>query len=304
MGKAVEKFPLLDRFIWYLNERWAIHQRRLRGDAPPWTDDEALRRWRFCQVRREDDRVTRWIHAEWLRPHADDPDLWHAMCVARTFNLPTTLSAIGWPEPWGRRSATALDTARSLQRGGARVFTAAYMVNTHGTHGGVLWSSLYDCPLIEYTKMVMDKLWAARGELRPRRGETLRDVYDRLAAQFGIGTFMANQVVADAKWGDALRRAPDWATFAASGPGSLRGMNRLRGRPLNARWNEAEWHAALLDARKALAPSLPKAIRGLDAQNVEHGLCELDKWCRCQEGGRPKQAFAAPQPGYFEEAAR
>jgi hypothetical protein len=292
MPQKSQKFPLMDKFIWYLNERWTIHQKRLKGLPPPWTDDYALQKYRFCQVRREDDRVTRWIHENWLRPHADDPDLWHAMCVARTFNLPITLKKTGWPEPWTRRGDGVLATARALQDSGVKVFTGAYMVNTHGTHGGVLWSAEYEHPLIEYSKMVFDKLWTNRVVLRPRRDEYLSNVHVRLSRQFGLGTFTANQVVADLKWGDALRSAPDWTTFAASGPGSLRGMNRLCGRPLNQRWREDDWHAALLEARKAVAPSLPKELRELDAQNVEHGLCEFDKWCRVQEGGRPKQVFS------------
>jgi hypothetical protein len=298
------KYPLLDRFIWYLNERWAIHQKRLKGLPPPWTDDAALQKYRFCQVRREDDRVTRWIHENWLRPHADDPDLWHAMCVARTFNLPATLDAIGWSSPWSKRGKRVLETARILQRSGdVRVFTGAYMVNTHGKHGGVLWSDKYDCPLIEYSKMVFDKLWANGEALRPKRDEQLALVHSRLASQFGFGPFMANQVVADIKYGHVLANAPDWETFAASGPGSLRGLNRVCGRELNQRWREADWHGALLAVRKVILPQLPRALRSLDAQNIEHGLCEFDKWCRVQEGGRPKQTYTVVQSNYCMEVA-
>lgn len=295
-----QKFPLLDTFIWYLNERWSIHQKRLKGLPPPWTDDYALQTYRFCQVRREDDRVTRWIHENWLRPHADDPDLWHAMCVARTFNLPTTLEAIKWSEPWNKRGSKVLDTARKLQRSGTRTFTGAYMVNTHGKHGGVLWSEKYDCPLIEYSKMVFDKLWSNRDVLQPKKDECLSTVHARLAAQFGFGTFMANQVVADIKHGATLHNASDWLTFAASGPGSLRGLNRVCGRALNQRWRESDWHTMLLEVRKATLLSLPKALRTLDAQNIEHGLCELDKLCRVVDGaGRPKQVFKVSKERYM-----
>jgi hypothetical protein len=37
----------------------------------------------FCSVRREDDRVSRWIAENWRDPHADDPNLSFAMTVAR-----------------------------------------------------------------------------------------------------------------------------------------------------------------------------------------------------------------------------
>ena len=121
-----KKFPGLDRFIYYLNERWSIHQKRLKDLPPPWTNDQALRKYRFCQIRREDDRVTRWIHENWLRPHADDPDLWHAMCVARIgFNLPATLEIVKWPEPWGRRGRAVMEAARKRKATGAPMITGA-----------------------------------------------------------------------------------------------------------------------------------------------------------------------------------
>ena len=277
-----KKFPLLDKFVWYLNERWSIHQKRLKGLPPPWTTDAALQKYRFCQVRREDDRVTRWIHENWLRPHADDPDLWHAMCVARIFNLPSTLEAMNWPEPWGRRGANMLAVARSLKADGATIYTNAYSTccGLRSTEVGV--------PLINHHEKILNLLWAKRKELQLTSDDTLRSVYDRLVQQFGFGTFMANQVVADLKHGTALYGASDWATFAASGSGSLRGLNRLCGYEPVPRWRggEVDWHATLIEVRKALLPSLPKALRGLDAQNIEHGLCELDKLCRVSDTGR------------------
>jgi hypothetical protein len=280
--KTRAKFPLLDTFIYYLNERWSIHQKRLKGLPPPWTDDAALQKYRFCQVRREDDRVTRWIHENWLRPRADDPDLWHAMCVARIFNLPSTLDAIGWPEPWGKRGAKVLATARKLKADGATIYTGAY-----STCCG-LRSSEVGIPLINHHEKILNLLWAKRKAIQPHEGETLRAFYERLTTQFGFGTFMSNQVVADTKHGDAMYDASDWLTFAASGSGSLRGMNLLCGRDVVPRWRggEADWHATLLEVRKAILPSLPKPLRHLDAQNIEHGLCEMFKWHRAQEAGR------------------
>ncbi len=276
------KFPLLERFAYYLNERWSIHQKRLKRLPPPWTDDAALQKYRFCQVRREDDRVTRWIHENWLRPHADDPDLWHAMCVARIFNLPSTLEAVGWPEPWGRRGARVLATARGLKGTGVAIYTAAY-----STCCG-LRASEVGVPLIKHHEKILDLMWAKRKSIQPRNRDSLRMLYDHLLPQFGFGTFMSNQVVADMKHGDVLCDAPDWLTFAASGSGSLRGMNLVCGRDVVPRWRggELDWHRTLLELRKALLPSLPKALHNLDAQNVEHGLCELFKYNRASDVGR------------------
>ena len=294
------KYPLLDRFIWYLNERWAIHQKRLKGLPPPWTDDAALQKYRFCQVRREDDRVTRWIHENWLRPHADDPDLWHAMCVARIgFNLPATLEAVGWPEPWGRRGKAVMEAARRRKLTGASMITGAYIIATHGS--GEIDGQGRRRPLVEYLYDVLSGAWQERVALMPRVNDTLASFHARLAKPFGFGLFTAGQVVADMKHAKPLRDAKDWSTFAVSGPGSLKGLNLVCGRELNQRWREADWHMMLLEVRKALLPSLPRQLHDLDAQNIEHGLCELFKWLRIQDGGRSKQSFKTAQPNYFKE---
>ena len=90
----------LDLLLYWMRERESIRRRRLARELPPWTRDPILQQWSFCNVRREHDRVTRWIAANWRYPHADDPDLWFAMVVARFMNEPDTLREIGFPVPW------------------------------------------------------------------------------------------------------------------------------------------------------------------------------------------------------------
>lgn len=300
MPQKLQKFPLLDTFIWYLTERWSIHQKRLKSLPPPWTDDFALQKYRFCQVRREDDRVTRWIHENWLQPHADDPDLWHAMCVARVgFNLPATLEYGGWPEPWGRRGRIVMEAARKRKASGLPMITGAYIIATHGS--GDIDGQGRRRPLVEYMYDVLNGAWQERAVLCPRVDDTLQSFHTRLAKPFGFGLFTAGQVVADMKHAAPLRDATDWFTFAVSGPGSLKGLNLVCGRELNQRWRETDWHTTLLEVRKVLLPSLPRPLRDLDAQNIEHGLCELFKWHRIQNGGRSKQSFSTGQSDYFKE---
>jgi 5-hmdU DNA kinase, helical domain len=45
----------------FIAERERIRCRRAAGEPPPWTADPILREWSFTNVRREDDRVTRWV---------------------------------------------------------------------------------------------------------------------------------------------------------------------------------------------------------------------------------------------------
>src|ERR1700736_146027 len=79
-------------FVAFIIERDAIYKRRAAGEPAPWTDDLILRAWSFTNIHREDDRVTVWVKLNLRDPHADDPDLWFALAVARFVNWPPTLA--------------------------------------------------------------------------------------------------------------------------------------------------------------------------------------------------------------------
>src|SRR6266404_755739 len=66
--------------LWHwITERHRIYLKRLAGDPPPWTQDETLQRYRFCNVFRELDNVTGWLRENWRDPYAANEHLWIAM---------------------------------------------------------------------------------------------------------------------------------------------------------------------------------------------------------------------------------
>jgi len=42
-------------------KREALRKAKEAGGPPPWTIDEILQKYRFCNVRRADDRVSKWL---------------------------------------------------------------------------------------------------------------------------------------------------------------------------------------------------------------------------------------------------
>jgi hypothetical protein len=89
-------------FYW-VREREDIRRRKDRGDAQDiWTSDSILQTYRFCNVRREDDRGTVWIRENIREPFAGHPLLWLMLCIGRQINWPDTLAELigfgAWPD--------------------------------------------------------------------------------------------------------------------------------------------------------------------------------------------------------------
>lgn len=281
------KFPLLDAYVSFVNERHQTHLNRAAGKPAPWSSDPILQQYRFCNMRREDDRVTKWIHTNWLR---EDPQAWFAMYIARVFNNPATLEAIGYPTPWTpARYKRIVDICTKRQEAGIKVFNPAYRV-VSAAHTGPT--------LLTYTK-IFDEGWAARKTINLAKTTSLQTLVGQLMKFEGLGTFLAAQVIADVKHLPTLRGVEDWYTFAASGPGSRLGLNWVCGYPVEQPWREVEWHATLMELRKQALPRFHKDLRKLDAQNLQNTLCETSKYFKAKFGtGKPKQLFKPVAESY------
>lgn len=270
----------------FMKERHAIYERRRTGLPRPWTKDLILQAYKFCNVYRELDTETVWIRENWRDPLADHGFLFFAMLVARVINWHETLDDLGIPFPYDAKRFQRVLYKRSAL--GQKVWTGAYMITTHRV---AMPKEKY------YAERVLQPAWDARKALMPKPGDTLASFHARLAACVGIGDFLAAQVVADTKHHGALRDAGDWATWAAMGEGSRRGMNRVMGRDYKERTSPVVWKRDLdmLHGRiiQAIREERGHSLKWLDAQDLQNCLCEFDKYERVRMGqGRPRSRYA------------
>lgn len=271
-----------DLLNWAL-ERHSIALLKTAGKPKPWTQDKILQAYRFCNVYRERDTVTRWIDLKWRKPNTLDPNLFFAMTLARLVNWPDTMHELGYPHKWDPKQFIRIMQARKAR--GDKTFSGAYIVSTNGH---AMDKAEY---LAEY---VLNPLWAARKDTKPRDGETLASYHHRLMRFDGLGSFIAGQVIADLKYatGSPLNSASDWQTWAASGPGSRRGLNRVMGYDYESPWREDNWLSDLGKLRAEFLKGWPKKWEPVHAQDLQNCLCEFDKYERTRLGqGRPRSTY-------------
>lgn len=265
----------------FMRERYQIYLKKEAGQPKPWTKDHVLRQYRFCNVYRELDTETKWLHEVWGLPNKNDPDYWFACVVFRLTNWHETTQQIGYPVPWNKKHFIYVLSKRKQL--GHKVYGGAYTISTNGV---AMEKHLY---LAEK----LDIIWRNRDKIRYKKGEKLQDFYDRLQNYDAMGTFLAAQVVADMKFCGDARKAADWWTFVAPGPGSERGLNRVLCRPKDQPWRNAAWLTALADLHDAINPMVVKAnMPKLSAQDLQNCLCEFDKYQRVLLGeGRPRSTY-------------
>ena len=86
-------------------------------------------------------------------------------------------------------------------------------------------------------------------------------------------------------------------TWANAGPGAKRGLNRISDRPLNAGTHVKQ----VLDEMRILLDlsdnKLEPFVPTLEMRDIEHCLCEFDKYERTRLGeGRPRAKYRYKKP--------
>ncbi len=284
-------------FFDYVNERHWVYLRKTKGSPWPWTRDPILQEYSFCNVFRELDKVTLWIHTNWRIHNIEHPNLWIAMCLARHVNWPETLAEVGYPKRWDADHIKKILHKR--EKRGEKVYTGAYFT-----------ASKPGSPKYEHIPQLLDDLYRSKASskffkdlgARPARraGVTLKETWEALMGYEGFGAFMAYEVVTDLRHTRYLCSAPDIMTWASVGPGSKRGLNRLHGRPLEQGMTQEN---GCTEMRELLELSREPGHLGLhvpklEMRDVEHNLCEVDKWLRVKNGeGTPRCRYKSPLKG-------
>lgn len=273
-----------EELIYWIEERERIRVKKECGVPKPWSSDLVFQDTYFCNVRREDDRVTKWVRSSYSR-FVEDPMFEYNIILARFLNKPETLYEIGYrrnhdPEYIWEKMQDIVDR-------GETVWGNAYVITTHGIP---MPKARY---LVDNVLGGAHRAFTAHQGTRaiPWHGGTLAHAHGFLMQLEGLGSFLAAQIVADLKNTPhhSLSHAPDKKTFVAHGPGSLRGASWFHYGNSKS-MTVKEFPVAF----RMIRDYVDSHYRGTEFcnQDLQNCLCEFDKYMRVKTGtGRSKRGY-------------
>lgn len=278
-----------DVFWYWIKEREEIRKKKEAGAPWPWTRDPVLQEFRFTNVFREHDAVTKWIRP--LREqYIGDASQIHRILAARFFNRIDVLQELDDHALLDRDPLNTIRIEAHLRewRPKGPWTTGAYIINSpNGMDklAGVCW-------MIRQGEGICHELYDQLIKIPPYM-RSLEASTKFLTQIPHVANFMAYEVVTDLRHTPLLEEAADIHTWANPGPGAKRGLNRFFGRPaIKASIRDSQ---AINEMRKLLALSAGRLRNGfpsMEMRDIEHSLCEYDKYMRVKRGeGRPRQRY-------------
>lgn len=291
-------------FWYWINERHRIYLAKEAGKPFPWTKDKILQEFKFTNVYRQLDRVTQaWTkrYVTLLGRHKDieDEDILFQCAQFRLFNWPETYDALFYGlRRWDMEKALELLAKR--QEEGKQIFTGAYIIPNAGRTD----------PKIQVISEALEAIYQDRKKLtrKIKKYASMERTVLLLQKYPTIGGFIGYEIACDLRHTRVLSHARDIMSWANPGPGARRGIHRLLTGDRHYEGRKPDYVAAMRQLlREAigevddgevigmLAPhvrSTPRAEWPFEMREIEHSLCEFDKYMRVKGGeGRPRSVY-------------
>lgn len=268
------QYPRTTDLAYWINERESIRMRREAGLPAPWTNDPDMANVRYCNVHREDDKITKWLRTNPVYSGPSVP-VW-VVVLSRMLNRISSLEAV-------QASVAANDLAQVKAilkelRVTDRIWGNAYTISTCGKS-----MDKVDYVVDHVVQSVQMHDWDS--DYKP----TCQEMFNALTSIDGLGSFLAAQVVADLKnmQGHPLYTAPDKWTFVTHGPGSLKGVAAYFGTPCTP--SQFKGHLGVIGAQ--VTPLLANYVAPIHMQDLQNCMCEFSKYIRVREGGRARNTY-------------
>ena len=271
--------PVFDSYWTFAAERQAIYERRLAGQASPWTADPILRNFRFTNSYRAADRVSQYLIAEvqYGEGRSQAPaEVFFRTLLFKLFNkvetwcrLERELGSLAWQSADFDAISRILSAAMNR---GERVYSAAYIMPAP-RYGH---ARKHDNHLALLKAMMEDGVPA-----RVQAASSLATVYELLKPYPGLGPFLAFQYAIDLNYSAMLDF--DESAFVVAGPGALDGIAKCFEDAGECRADEIIFQVTDGQQREFRSRGLEfeglfgRPLMPIDCQNL---FCEISKYAR------------------------
>lgn len=262
-----------------MNERHSIWLKKDKGEPKPWTNDIIFQQYKFTNVFRQLDKGTVALQ-EMLKGQKDPILILFNIIWYRYFNWYQHAEELGFVYNYSQLENFIKDKAKNCKK----IFTGAWMTT------GVSFEDKY----ISYLRAAKEA-WDRREMLYYliSTSTTIEEACGVLIDLYLVGKFLAYELACDLRFTKLLDKATDTQTFANLGPGAQRGLKRL-GMPHK---NQKEGLASMQNLYKQLindhiSYQILNAPWPFELREVEHSLCEFDKYQRTKNGeGHPRSKY-------------
>ena len=280
----------LKKFYWWINERHRIYLNKEADKEWPWTKDEIMQTYKFTNVFRELDAETVKFHER-----IDDLDLLQAdklysMILFRAFNRAATYDMLIRGKTTHHTPAKMKRILHRAANRGKKIFTGAYIITNAGRSESK----------IDIMCDALGVQWRGRRKIYDEMMEdgTMQGCTNILRAYPMQGPFTSYEVICDMRYQPGmLDKAPDRKSWANLGPGARRGINRIvsgKKKP-NVFHTTNEYIVFMVEMLKTSPKYRGKHVPPLVMREIEHSLCEFDKWLRVDNNeGRPRALYRRP----------
>lgn len=272
---------IYDLYWYFASERQAIFEKRVAGEAPPWTTDQILETYKFCNVYRAADRVSQYLIREVA--YSDEP----AEPADRLFQI-LSFRMFSRIETW-QQVRTYLGHAPTLQNLADGSFIAG-LEHAKKVTGGLYTGAFILCANnaygftskhLNHVELFRDMFLRSHLSDQILNAGSFRAVHELLLTFPLMGNFMSYQIAIDLNYSSLVNF--DENDFTQPGPGALRGLQKAfcdfgDYSPTEIiQWMVNRQHEEFARLGLRFRGLWGRPLHAIDCQGL---FCELDKYCR------------------------
>ncbi|KAK7035360.1 hypothetical protein VNI00_011891 [Paramarasmius palmivorus] len=273
-----------DTFWYWCAERKAIDDRRRAGEPYPWTKDEHLREYYFCNSYRVLDRGCQFLVREVIEKGSQEPqEVVFRILLYDIFTKPETYELLQTqlgPLSWKTYNLEAyLEVLQEAHENGTTLYTGAFMKILSGPYPN------YHNHLLVLEQMMDDDLVS-----RMQNAKDVGKLHEYLLSLPGMGPFTSYQLLLNLSYSKLFKFSAN--DYVVPCVGSSSGLVKLFGNSIKEarlvnrqidiqimRWmmETQDDHFRRLGIKP---PRLGPQQLPLDLSDIEHSICEVDKYAR------------------------